>query len=154
MSRQPTRLADFPYVGMQRYFLTIATARRAHLLTRAAVVEPALSQIRRSATAHAFALIAWCFMPDHLHLVVEASSDDADCRAFAKLLKQLTGFQYRRLGEGCLWQRGYVDRVLRSDESTEDVVRYVLGNPVRAGLVRSICDWPFSGSDTFDIREL
>jgi len=93
-------------------------------------------------------------MPDHLHLFIEGQKDDSDCRAFVDLLKQRSGFEYRALSGDRLWQRGYFDRVLRNEEATEDVARYVLGNPVRAGLVRSITDWPYAGSDLFDIRDL
>ena len=39
-----------------------------------------------------------------------------------------------------------------NDEATIEAVRYVLGNPVRAGLVKRIRDWPYSGSDVFDVR--
>ncbi len=148
------RIPQFSYRGLQRYFLTICTAERKALFSNAVLVNAALSQIRRSATTYAFSLIAWCFMPDHLHLVVEATSEDADCRAFVVLLKQLTGFHCRPLCKGGLWQRGYFDRILRDEESTEEIVRYVLGNPVRAGLARTLGEGPYSGSDVFDIREL
>ena len=37
----------------------------------AAVVESALAEIARAAVDHQFAVTAYCFMPDHLHLLVE-----------------------------------------------------------------------------------
>ena len=45
-----------------------------------------------------------------------------------------------------LWDKGYYDRVLRDSEATEAVAPYILANPVRAGLVKSIEDYPFLGS--------
>ncbi len=52
----------------------------------------------------------------------------------------------QNLGFRGLWQEGYYERVLRSDEATETVVRYVLDNPVRAGLVQRAEDYSFSGA--------
>lgn len=91
-------------------------------------------------------------MRDHLHLVVEATDNAADLVEFITLFKQHSGFEHRRETGRHLWQEGFYDRVLRKDEDTREAVRYVLGNPVRAGLVRAAHEWPFSGSDVFDIR--
>jgi putative transposase len=44
-----------------------------------------------------------------------------------------------------LWQQGYFERVLRNDEGTLTVIRYVFENPVRAGLVERYEDYPFLG---------
>ncbi len=48
-----------------------------------------------------------------------------------------------RLG---LWQKSYYDHVLRHDENLAHVVRYVLENPVRAGLVESFDEYPYAWS--------
>ena len=93
-------------------------------------------------------------MPNHLHLVVEAMDKNADLVKFITLFKQQTGFDHRRETGTHLWQQGFYDRVLRREEATIDAVRYVLSNPVRAGLVKAIHEWPFSGSEVFDIRYL
>jgi putative transposase len=100
------------------------------------------------------ALLAYCFMPDHVHIVVEALEETADLRRFVKAFKQRSGFEHRRRTGGPLRQSGYYDRVLRNDESTEAVVRCVWNNPVRRGLVRQVADWRFSGSDVFDIARV
>jgi len=44
-----------------------------------------------------------------------------------------------------LWQPGFFDHVLRSDESYSQKWEYVRENPVRAGLVRRIDEWPYQG---------
>ena len=46
-----------------------------------------------------------------------------------------------------IWQSGYYERVVRS-HGMESVVRYILDNPVQAGLVQRVEDYPFSGVDT------
>ena len=46
-----------------------------------------------------------------------------------------------------VWLPGYQDRALRSDENLRDAARYVVENPVRAGLVRSVAAYPFWDAD-------
>jgi putative transposase len=93
-------------------------------------------------------------MPDHIHFVVEGVSTTADLQSLAKDFKQRTGFAYKRQTGQPLWQEGFYDRVLRQDENLEETVRYLLGNPVRAGLVRHPIEWPYVMSERFDLREL
>jgi len=114
----------------------------------------ALEQILRTGRDEQFAIVVYCFMPDHLHLLVEGTGAASDLRRFIKLAKQHSGFLYRRNHNQPLWQEGYDDRVLRNDEHTIDVARYILANPVRAGLVASPAEYPFSGSDVFPMEVL
>ncbi len=93
-------------------------------------------------------------MPDHLHLLVYGTSERADLKAFVIHYKKLTGFEYSRRAGRRLWQPGYYDRVLRDEEATEAIARYILENPIRAGLARQLGEYPFAGSDLFDPRQV
>ena len=84
-------------------------------------------------------------MPDHLHLLVEGS-EASDLPVFVKDFKQRTGFQYRRARGQSLWQKSYYDHILRTEEDVHGVARYIVGNPVRAGLVAAANDYPYCGS--------
>ena len=88
-------------------------------------------------------VLAFCLMPDHLHVEVVA---DKDLVLWVRLFKSATTAQATRLGvPGRVWQRGFHDRCLaRADESLADVARYIVENPVRAGLVQRSEDWPWS----------
>ena len=153
ISNRPRRLAGVSYIGYQRYFLTTCTADRHRAFEQAHITEGCILQLRRSATAFAFALVAYCFMPDHLHLLVYGTSERADLKAFVVHYKKLTGFEYSRRVGRRLWQPGYYDRVLRDEEATEAIARYILENPIRAGLARQLGEYPFAGSDLFDPRQ-
>jgi hypothetical protein len=59
-----------------------------------------------------------------------------------------------RRSAGRLWQPQYYDHVLRDEEDTLRVARYIIVNPVRAGLVTSPRDYPFSGSDVMPLETL
>jgi putative transposase len=125
--------------------LTFCTAQRARHFERAAVVATAESRIQQTSIEEQFSVLAYCFMPDHLHLVVEGCAEDADLRRFVKIAKQRVVYSLREIHRVCnVWQEGFHDWVLRPDETTEDVIRYVLNNPLRAGLVEKPQDYPFS----------
>ena len=148
------RLRGFDYTGGYRYFLTICTSGRRAVFVHHEAVDLVLAQFLRSATDNRVAVIAYCFMPDHLHLMVEGSSADARLTEFVRMFKQRSAFHWKRTFGGELWQRSYFDRVLRSEESTIVVARYVLANPLRAGMVVKVEDYPFLGSLTMSIQEL
>ena len=93
-------------------------------------------------------------MPDHLHLVTQGLSANADLRRFVADFKQRSGFEHRRLVRTVLWQEGYHDRVLRSEDSVQRTVAYVLNNRVRARLVERAEDYAWLGSDRYPLNEL
>lgn len=89
--------------------------------------------------------MAYCFMPDHLHLLVEGD-EEADLIKFIREFKQLTAYSYKNVAGHKLWQRSFYDRVLRVDEDARAVARYICNNPVRKGLAASPLEYPFIGS--------
>jgi len=143
---RPTRLKDFPYVGYHQYSLRFATPGRRRVFEAASAAHLVIGQTQTTCTQERFAILAYCVMPDHMHLVIEGTSATSDLRRCAKLTKQRTDYAARKMfGIRRLWQQGYYERILRSDEATMIVVRYVLDNPVHAGLVACADDYPFSG---------
>jgi REP element-mobilizing transposase RayT len=93
-------------------------------------------------------------MRDHFHGLFESAAADCDFRKFVSMFKQRTAFAHKRAIGKTLWQRGYVDRVLRREEATLDVVACILDNPVRAGLCRDSRDYPFTGSTLYSVADL
>ena len=93
-------------------------------------------------------------MPDHVHVLAVGEALESDLEAFMARMKQGTGFHFKKLHRASLWQDGYYDRILRNDEQTVVVARYILENPVRAGLVTDFRDYPFSGSNRYTMEEL
>ena len=154
MSDRPHRLPGFSYVGCHRYSLTFCVRSRNYVFTIATIVADALEQISLAALARGFAICAYCFMPDHLHLLVEGQAGNSDLVKFVNLLKQRTSFAYRRHHPDRLWQKGYFEHVVRDDEVTQTVAKYVLENPLRAGLVKEPLDYPFSGSLVYSRKQL
>jgi putative transposase len=55
---------------------------------------------------------------------------------------------------GKLWQRYGYERTLRKEEDTLTAVRYIIENPLRAGLVERIEDYAFIGSMVCELKDL
>lgn len=146
---------SFSYRGRHKYLLTCVTHERASLFVDAPVVQLALENILRAAHEKQFELIVYMFMPDHLHLIAGGSSDDADLKGFVKLAKQYSGYYHARARERQkLWQHGSNDHIIRDDVDLLDRMRYVVNNPVAAGLVEKPEDYPFLGSQRWSVEEL
>ena len=101
--------------------------------------------------AHAVAAMehdakTWCWvvMPDHVHWLMAPKGDLVLSRCVQKI-KSITTRRLRMDGlwTGTVWQRGFHDRALRHDEDLQAMARYVIANPVRAGLVQSVREWPY-----------
>ncbi|HEY9465944.1 MAG TPA: transposase [Vicinamibacterales bacterium] len=142
MSR-PKRLSSHNYLGIARYFLTFCTFERIQALADPDVAARTLEQFRRTAAIEQFAIRAYCLMPDHVHLLVEGLSARSDLKRFAKMAKQRSGGVHRRRCGVKLWQEGYFDRVLRDGDDPAALARYILDNPIEAGLP----NYPNVGSD-------
>jgi putative transposase len=127
--------------------VVLATAERARTFVEPKAVETCLAALKHAAARYEASIYAYCFMPDHLHLLV-STPDGVNLIDFVRYFKQLSAFQFLRHGQvsRSLWQSRFYDHALRSDEGVEAVARYVFGNPVRAGIVADATDYPYSGS--------
>ena len=148
--RKNIRLPPTSYIGRQWYFLTNCTLDRIPRFNDEGLVAEVLNLMVEEGRAHCFDIQAYCFMPDHLHLLTNGTDPSADCLAFVKTFKQRSGFSFKQRTQQRLWQDRPYDHILRQDESWEAVAYYIWMNPVRKGLCARPEDWPYSGSMTID----
>ncbi len=148
------RLPDFTYNGPQRYSLTICAHDRTPLFLDAALTACIVTQFLAAADHCKYAVIVYCVMPDHVHILANGAEGCDGLDVFVKRAKQMAGYHGKRVAGQSIWQDGYYERVLRDWEDTRTVVAYILNNPVRRGLVRSAQDYPFSGSGVYSLEEL
>jgi len=87
-------------------------------------------------------LLCWVLMPDHWHGLVglrgRASLSDAVGWA-----KGRTAHAVREAAPGRIWADGFHDRALRREDDVRGAARYIVANPVRAGLVSRVRDYPY-----------
>jgi putative transposase len=86
--------------------------------------------------------LAFVIMPDHFHWLFSLSGT----RSLSACVKNVKAFSARRIKDefgykNRVWQAGFYDRAIRRDEDLEGVARYIVANPVRAGLVRSVREY-------------
>jgi REP element-mobilizing transposase RayT len=102
---------------------------------------------------HGWAVGRYVVMPDHVHFIAEPLATGARTLSVAMgAWKEWTSKGIVRLTKAAkpLWQPEFFDHLLRSNESRAEKWLYVRQNPVRAGLVTRVEDWPFAGSIHFD----
>ena len=150
----PPRIYRASYIGLHCYFLTFCTGNRRPVFVAEALVSPVLTQFRQSLTDWGFANLAYCFMPDHVHVLCEARREDADLLPCVSDAKQRSGYAFAQWAGSRLWQPGFYDHVLRNEDRVPAVVRYIMGNPVRAGLTRQLGEYAFCGSDVYSTEEI
>jgi REP element-mobilizing transposase RayT len=86
--------------------------------------------------------LAYVLMPDHLHWLFSLNNSN-----LAAVMHSLKGFSANRLSrdfgvDAPVWQNGFHDHGIRREQDLRNLARYVVANPLRAGLVDSIRDYP------------
>ena len=144
----------FDYLGLHRYSLTYCTDWRHRWFEHPAAVELVRRQFLRVAENERFAIVVYCFMPDHVHMLVQGLADDSNGKQFITKSKQCSAHAYAEQFNAKLWQPFGFEHVLRDDEKMPVAAKYILENPVRAGLVKTVLEYPFLGSQIYDVRAL
>ncbi len=89
-------------------------------------------------------MLAWVLMPDHAHWLVQLGDGDGLASLANRLKSAIARTYNRRLDRtGPVWARAYHDHALRKEEDLVAAARYLVANPVRAGLVKRAGDYPF-----------
>ena len=96
-----------------------------------------------------YRLLAWCVMPNHVHVVVRVFPG----QELARVVKGWKNFSAKAanhaLGhKGRFWQREYYDRLLHDRDELGRAIRYTIENPAKAGLK----NWPWVWSAEGDVR--
>jgi len=86
--------------------------------------------------------LAWVLMPDHLHWLIVIK--ETDLSKVMRLFKGTSSHAIKKMlnWQGFFWQRGFHDHAIRHDEDLRKIAQYIVANPLRAGLVESITDYP------------
>ncbi len=92
-----------------------------------------------------YRLLAWCIMPNHVHVVIDQRGDLADIvRRWKSWSARQINVHLKRSGH--VWRREYFDRFARNEKQLGLMIDYVECNPVAAGLVASPAEWPWSSA--------
>ena len=133
----------------QIYMLTSQVDQRRPVFTSLQLGRLIVDQFRQAEDAGLVTSLAWVVMPDHFHWLVQLHQGTLGqlmCRVKSRSSKAVN--EYTR-AQTRLWQRGYHDHGVRREEDLKRLARYIVMNPLRAGLVKKIGDYygMQSGSD-------
>lgn len=131
----------------QIYLLTIVTHGRARRFVNWRSAAAVCAQLGEQRLWRDSTPLCWVLMPDHLHVVVSLGS----CEGLPKLVQRMKAVTSRAanlagaapVADSRTWMPGFHDRALRREDDLVAVARYVVMNPVRAGLVRRVGDYPY-----------
>jgi len=95
---------------------------------------------------HEVRILAYCLMPNHVHLIVVPATAEGMCRAVGEAHRRYTRrVNFRKGWRGHLWQGRFASFAM-DEAHLLSATRYVERNPVTAGLVRRAEDWPWSSA--------
>ena len=151
---KPHRLPRAVYRGAITAAFTARIAGRQRPFPDPAVVGVASDLLRAAAEKHQCAVLIYCFIPDHVHLIVQGQSSAADLWQTMTAFKQQSGYWFGRHRPSVRWQKDFYDHVVRASEDLRAQVRYVADNPVRKGLAQEWQLYPFTGAIGIDLADL
>ena len=103
-----------------------------------------------------YELVAFCIMPNHVHLLIRSFTDKTVGHhgktanyPLADTLRLIKGSTAREcnlgLGRtGKFWHIESYDHYVRDEEEFQRIIKYILNNPVKAGLVKEWKQWKFT----------
>ena len=127
------------------YAVTFATHGRSPLLVQANAVRHVIAEFQLSDNEGLSRTYAWVVMPDHVHwlLGLRAMALSSCVRRFKSRSARAINLALGTAGS--VWQAGFFDHRVRGEDDLRAQARYILLNPVRAGLVGSARDYPYWG---------
>lgn len=128
----------------QIYHLLFVTHSRRPLFKDFCLARVVVGAMRREAGTRHVDSLAFVVMPDHCHWLLRLG----DIKPLGVVVNNVKSRSARQINRcsgttGRVWQRGFYDRGIRSDEDIVTIARYIVANPLRAGLVRSLRDYPY-----------
>jgi len=129
------------------YLVTSVVKNRLPIFTDIQIacrVRTEMEQLHESGVVHS---MAWVVMPDHLHWLFALKAGSLP--AVMQALKGRSAFAVNKAhgARTLTWQKGYHDHGVRAEEDLVEMARYVVNNPVRAGLVSQREEYPLWGCE-------
>jgi putative transposase len=142
--RRPQRLGRI-FATSPLYFVTFCTHERHRFLAKDEIHTAFVLFAKRAEKKSNVAVGRYVIMPDHVHLFVRGDYNFRLGPWIGALKQALAKAAMLSRAKGQIWEEGFFDHILRSDESYSQKWNYVRENPVRTGLVKSAVDWPYQG---------
>ncbi|MCA8830738.1 REP-associated tyrosine transposase [Hymenobacter pini] len=145
----PEELPEDSYVRQKRYFGRFDQLLDGHAYGPTWLRQPAIATLVQTAlqyyTDRHYQLVCYCIMPNHVHVLLLLPENAPPLVRTLQAFKSYTATQANKLlgRTGQFWQRESYDHVVRNLKELENIIRYILENPVKAGLVTDWQQWPY-----------
>jgi REP element-mobilizing transposase RayT len=128
------------WVGPEaKFFVTVcAKPRGRNHFCREGIGQVILDSIRYRNDRETWFCHLAVLMPDHIHMLLSFAPEVVSFTKIVGSWKHWLGHQH-----GVDWQENFFDHRIRAEEKYSEKVQYVWDNPVRAGLVGNMQDWPW-----------
>ncbi len=144
--RKDIRLAGFDYAQAGAYYVTICCNDRKKVFSDSIMANLAWNVLKDRFQKNGGEITTAVLLHDHLHLIIEIGEHGVDTLGdrvrTLKIAMRTTLFQNEWKGTR-LWQRGFYDHIIRNEHDWLEKANYMRNNPIRAGLVDDIENWPF-----------
>ncbi len=153
--RKHIRIEDYDYSTPGAYFITVCVQDRKLILWNvgAATCRPNLSKIGSVVEAAilqipghypAVSVDKYCVMPDHIHMILSINTDEDGRQIAAPTVSTVVGHMKRwvsmQIGHS-IWQKSFIDRVIRNDQGYRAVWEYIENNPIKLDTAYDIPDF-------------
>ena len=125
----------------QIYLVTVVALERQPVFTTYKTGRLVVEAFRKAQEEQFANSLAWVVMPDHFHWLIELQNLSLPKLMARTKSRTTVALNRATQRQGPLWQHGYHDRAIRKDEDLLAVARYIVTNPVRAGLVKKTGDY-------------
>ncbi len=142
------------YCGRIWGSFTICVQHRQQLFSSHSIVNHFVSILDSARERHACLVLLYCFMPDHLHLILQGQDEQSDLYATILDFKHSGGIYLWRSHSHYHLQKNFYDHLIRSANELATQLTYVAENPVRRGLVSRWQDYRFIGSLGIDLSSV
>lgn len=147
------RLSKNLYIGKIVCAFTICVLNKQKLFLSKEIFDVATNVLLESLKKNNSEAHIYLFMPDHCHLLIEGKTEKSNLWRCIAYFKQKCGYWLAKQNYKEKWQKDFYDHILRKDEDVIKQVKYILGNPVRKGLVNNWKNYPFKGSTIYDFNK-
>jgi REP element-mobilizing transposase RayT len=121
----------------QIYHITFTTINREQVFKDFDKARIVINMLKQSDQLQQTNTLAFVVMPDHIHWLMQL----LEKQTLGNVVKAIKSKNTIQLGQK-IWQAGFYDHAIRKDEDIQNIARYIVANPIRAGLVTKVGDYP------------
>jgi REP element-mobilizing transposase RayT len=122
-------------------FARVATRGGYPALAQPDIARAVVMELLRTTSRFDVEVVAYCVMPDHVAVLLAGRTETADQRAALRRWKQVSGTAHRERTGRTLWQPRCAEWRIEDLPNLWDVAAYLVLEPVRRRIVRSVQDY-------------